>query len=265
MNQKNKYLRPPYEGVEADFSKAIKYYPSPDKKHSILTSHCWEYRMGANACLFHLVNEQNDIIEDFTPLTTNSRISWKKDSSKVAILVGEGKRGILIFYLNNGKFSFFKTNAFTFRFDEDNLVLFISDELITNLNSDKLMGGGITELPRVKYSKPDDILINPGELKLFNKENLADYYDIGEEDSFNIFPKEDGFWEFTGKLPENTIKGYNGRDFEIYQLEIFAKFGDAQSIEWLFEIKNMTNNQYSKWDKVSKYLGNREKNKNAYK
>ena len=257
----NKYLREPYLNVAGNFSHKVTNYPSPNGQHSIVVSHCWEYRMGANACLFHLIDENEEIIENFSPLTTNSRLSWSQDSSRLAILIGEQHRGILLYDLEHRNFSFVKSNCYTFKIENEKLVLFISENFINQLNSEKLIGGGVSELPRVKYLKPEDIQIDISTLETFTKADLSTYYQNGAENEINIYPVEKGFWEFKGDLPQDTIRGYNGRDFEIYQLELFAKYGDEQSIEWLFEIKVMTENKYSKWDKVSKYLGNRKREK----
>ncbi len=253
------YLRPPYLGINANFSNEVNLNTSPNKTHAIVISHCWTYKRGAKACLFHLVDNNENIIEDFTPLTTNAKLSWSEDNSMIAICVGEAHRGILIYHIEEKAFSFFKSNSYTFKFDNNQLKLYISDKFVEQLNSSQLLGGGESELPRVKYVRPDDITVDVRQLKKFNKSELENYFDVGEANPIYIDPLERGFWPFNGRLPQNTTQGYNGRDFEMYQLETFAKFGDSQSIEWLFEIKEKTKNEYSKWDKVSDYLGHRER------
>ena len=68
-----------------------------------------------------------------------------------------------------------------------------------------------------------------------------------------------GFNEFHGTLPQDTVTGYNGRAFEVYQLQAFAEYGDKISQYWLDEIKRKTNNNYNISHRVSDYIGQRRR------
>lgn len=259
MEVNQKYLREPFRNIKGDFQKELKIFPSPDKEKNIVISHCWEYRMGANVCLFHLTDNKMKIIEDFTPHTTYGKIKWAEDSNTVAITIGESQKGILIMHIELMEFSLVKTNCIDFEIEKGILKLIIPQDQIDLLNSDKLYGGGISELPRIKYIKPADITIEIASLIYYQKNQLKHIFELNKEEKINLAPINSGFWEFIGKLPQNTYDGFNGREFEVYQLEAFARFGDQQSMKWLDEIKSMTDKRYDIGWPVSYYLGKRER------
>jgi len=259
MKDHDKYFRQPFSNIQGDFRKDPKYYASPDGMKNIIISHCWEYRMGANACLFHLIDNDKNIIEDFTPFTTNGKVSWNEKSNICGISIGEKERGIIIMDTELHKFALIKTDCRDFKIENNTLMLFISQKEIDLLNRETLYSGGTTELPRVKFERPEDIYVELDSLKYFKKKELPNIYNLSSDEKIEHLPIQNGFWEFKGRVPTNTYDGFNNRDFEVYQLEAFAKYGDEQSIEWLNEIKAMKDRKFDRWAKVSYYLGYREK------
>lgn len=252
-------MRAPFDVVDGVFSEEIIVNHSPDQSMKLIISHCWNYKPGSNPGLFHLLDFSDNIIEHFTPHTTNGNVGWSKDSRFLALDIGENEKGILILDTMLMQVACIRTKCRDFKFHENEIVIFVSDKLMERLNSDKLIGGGITELPRIKYERPDEVRVQIDMLTFFPKNKAAEIYKLTETTKEIILdPIENGFWEFNGKLPQNTIDGYNNRDFEIYQLETFANFGDEQAIEWMNSIKAQ-NKPYKKFDKVSDYLGHQSR------
>jgi len=128
------------------------------------------------------------------------------------------------------------------------------DDFVEVLNSEKLIGGGITELPRIKYEKAKDIIIKLSDLPIIDKDELANVF-LTETEPHYFEPQRNGFWPFNGELPKTTATGYNGRSFEMYQLEVFAEYGDAVSKKWLDMIIEKTNGKYQLYKPVTEYLG----------
>jgi len=60
-------------------------------------------------------------------------------------------------------------------------------------------------------------------------------------------PIDNGWKIFKGTLPQTT-------DVQVWDLKVFADYGDKQSIEWLDEINQLT--EYPNlWVKTSDYIG----------
>ncbi|MBK7009799.1 MAG: hypothetical protein IPH36_14800 [Saprospiraceae bacterium] len=70
------------------------------------------------------------------------------------------------------------------------------------MNSDKLYGGGISELPRIKYIKPADVTIEIASLVYYQKNQLKHIFELNKEEKINLSPINSGFWEFSGKMPQ---------------------------------------------------------------
>jgi hypothetical protein len=253
-------IREPYRTFSGYVNENVKYFTSPNGLFHLVISHCWEYRMGSNACLFNLVSNEEKIIEDFIPHTTNGIVKWSEDSNFIACRIGDRYSGVLIMNLISHKFSFIQTRCNNFIFQNSSIVFNIPDRELDLYNTDKVVGGRKNELPRVKYGKPPDAVIQLSALVFQDKDKLAKINELPTEiGEIRLDPIEDGFWPFDGKFPSNTWDGFNGREFEVYQLEAFAKFGDAQSIKWLNEIKSMPDKKFNNGTRVSFYLGNRER------
>jgi len=123
-----------------------------------------------------------------------------------------------------------------------------------------LVGGGITELPYKRYHKPTDITFDLNILEFYPISDLQNILSLTTDDkNYSLGLVDGGYNEFKGKFPKDTISGYNGRAFEVYQLKDFADYGDEISKFWLEEIKRKTNNNYSLWNKVSQYIGHRRR------
>jgi len=72
---------------------------------------------------------------------------------------------------------------------------------------------------------------------------------------YRLEPIDGGFREFKGVYTQTTMDKYNTLQLEVYQLEAFAEYSDTQSQEWLEAMIKKTKGKYSKWEKVSNYLG----------
>lgn len=259
MTDSSRYLRPPFDVVDGVFNKEIQTHLSPDQSMKLVISHCWNYKPGSNPGLFHLLDFSDNIIEHFTPHTTNGHLNWTTDSRFLGIDIGENEKGILVFDTMLMQVALIPTKCRDFKIENESIVISISDKFMERINSDLLIGGGKTQLPRIKYKRPDDIQVSINSLQFYPKNKIAEIFKLTEKQEQVILdPIPNGFWEFNGQLPQNTVDGYNNRPFEMYQLETFSEYGDAQSTKWLEEIKAL-NKPYQKWDKVVDYLGVRER------
>ena len=254
-----RYLRAPFDVVDGVFSDEIITHLSPDQSMKLVISHCWNYKPGSNPGLFHLLDFSDNIIEHFTPHTTNGHVAWSADSRYLVLDIGENEKGLLVFDTMLMQVAMIPTKCRDFKVTENKVVISISEKFMERINSDLLIGGGTTQLPRIKYEKPVDIAVQISTLPFYPKNKISQLFKLTEKQKQIILdPIANGFWEFSGQLPQNTMDGYNNRNFEMYQLETFAAYGDPQSIKWLDEIKAM-NKPYEKWDKVVDYLGKRDR------
>ena len=255
MIDPKRYLRAPFDVVDGVFSNEIKTHVSPDQSMKLVISHSWNYKPGSNPGLFHLLDFSDNIIETFSPHTTNGHLQWTTDSRYLVLDIGENEKGLLVFDTMLMQVALIRTSCRDFKIENENIIISISDKFMERINSDLLIGGGKTQLPRVKYKCPNDVTIAISNLTFFPKNKIPAILQLTEKQTPIILdPIEDGFWEFNGTFPQNTIDGYNNRAFEMYQLETFAAYGDAQSIQWLQAIKAQ-NKPYQKWDKVVDFLG----------
>ena len=254
-------IREPYRTFSGVIWEEVRYHVSPNKKYVLVVSHCWEYRNGCNACLFHLLDDSGSIIEDFNPHTTQGIVRWSDDSHFLGIVTSHLiNRGVLIMDLVRHQFTFVRSRCNHFNFNDSTLIFTIPEREIELTNSDSLVGGGKSSLPRVKFLKPPDVIIQLSSLPFYSKNELANICEVKNDVlEINLEPIKDGFWPFHGRFPQNTWDSFNGREFEVYQLEAFAKYGDEQSIKWLNEIKSMSNKRYESGWPVSYYLGKRER------
>jgi len=239
---------------------------SPDQKYQVVFSHFHEIRMGVYECLFNLLDNNEKIIDRFEPLTaiSSNDCCWAENSACFSLAVRvEENYGYLFIHLPSLEFAFikiFNPYPLDISFDSDNFIITYNDEQVKAANTNKLFGGGSNTLPYKKYIKPNDLVFKLSDLQFFKRDKMKNLNSIIE--SYKEYKHElndGGFNEFKGVFPQDTITGYNGRSFEVYQLEAFAEYGDKVSKLWLDEIKNKTFGTYNKWNKVSDYISFRKR------
>jgi hypothetical protein len=262
----SKLLRPPLkdENVFWIDKETIQSVFSPDKKFNLVFSHSHEISMGSYECLFNLLDCQDNIVDNFEPLNAISSCDccWTNDSSYFALAIRFDKTyGYLFVHLPSLDFALikiFNPYPLDISFHNYEFIIGYNDLQIAAANSNRLVGGGATEIPYKKYFRPADIRFNVVDLKFYSRDRLKDIASITESD--NLYRHElidGGFNEFNGEFPQDTLSGCNGRAFEVYQLEAFAEYGDKISKLWIEEIQRKTNNTYNRWNKVSDYIGHR--------
>ena len=188
--------------------------------------------------LFTLLDDNDTIIEKFEPLTAISQrlCCWTSDSTHFAVAVGHFQSGFLIVRLPQLDFSFLKfANPYLdISFQKDKFVVGYNDEQVALTNSTQTFGGGVLEIPTKTMIKPDDLRFGLSDLNFYSRQQLNDFTNIIKSaKEYNLELIDGGYKEFKGIFPQNTKQVYNTRQFEIYQLEAFAEYGDKKSQEWL--------------------------------
>jgi hypothetical protein len=262
----SKLLRLPLkdENIFGVDKETIKSIISPNKEFKVVFSHFHEMRMGFYESLFSLLDSQDNTVDKFEPLKaiSNNYCCWSDDSKYFTLAIRfERTYGYFIVHLPSLDFALvkiFNPYPLDISFRNHAFVIAYNDRQICAANTNQLFGGGTTALPYKKYFKPTDLLFNLPDLKFNSRDRLQDIATITESDKeYRHDLIDGGFNEFNGSFPQDTISGYNGRAFEVYQLEAFAEYGDKISKFWIEEIQRKTNNKYNRWNKVSDYIGHR--------
>jgi len=226
---------------------------------SIIITHEWEFEKDSRTYIFHLIDNHSTIIESYEPFSTNGQIFWSPNGKQIVVGVDLPKDGYLIHDIQNNSFAWVKNTSMemlNIRIDEKEIIFEFPKDELDRFNGcyQKPFGRESNELPIIKYEYPKTSEFVLKDLKFYPREILKNISNLSENE-INLYPIKVGYLPFDGILPQNTYDGYNGRDFEVYQLEEFADYGDPQSIEWLNQIKNKVGSDYNKWAKVSEYLG----------
>ena len=256
----SKFLRQPIKDTTWVDMQHVDYIVSPDKKFKIAFSHFQEIRMSTYEGLFTLLDDKDTIIEKFELLTAiNEKLCcWTNDSTYFAVATGHSPSGYLIVKLPELDFAFIKiVNPYLdIAFKKDKFLVGYSDRQVAVTNSTQTYSGGVLEIPNKKMIKPKDLMFGLGELIFYQQKQLGNVTELIKSDKeYNLQLIDGGYNEFKGIFPQNTKQVYNTRQFEIYQLEAFADYGDKKSQEWLEMIKQKTGDNYNRWTKVSDYIG----------
>jgi hypothetical protein len=257
----SKLLRKPFLVKRWDQSEEVTFVPSPDKKYKIAFSHFVEERMGSYRGLFSLLDESDNIIDGFEPVTTftDKMCYWNSDSNIFVLPTADFNYGYLLVKVADLSISFLKlANPYPtiLHFKNDVLVVSYDEYQLSLRNSIQTFGGGPLEIPSKVYLKPPDIEIPLKELTFFSRKKLGKLEELTKSArEFRLDPIDGRFREFKGVFPQSTKQVYNTRQLEVYQLEAFAEYGDEQSAKWLNAIKDKTVDKYNKWEKVANYLG----------
>lgn len=261
----SKLFRKPLTDSKWDDPGEISLVYSPDKKYKIAFSHFFETRMNSYEGLFNLLDKGDNIIDGFEPLTTFSsqKCCWNEVSNIFSVAIVDFGYGYLFTKIPDLEVSFMRiANPYPLNiyFTNHAFVISYDDYQLSLKNSTATFGGGPLEIPSKIYLKPKDIEIPSGEIFFYPREKLQDFGELTQsQNKYHLDPIDGGFREFSGIFPENTKQVYNTRQLEVYQLEAFAEYGDAQAQEWLNAIKEKTKGNYSKWEKVADYIGSQKR------
>jgi hypothetical protein len=233
--------------------------------------------MGSYICCFTLLDDKDNIIDNFEPITgiSSGLSKWSDDSNYFIVAVDGAVKGYstlwgyLIIKFPERTFSFIKISnpyPLELQFRNENVIISYEEKQVVLSNSAQTIGDGISQTPKRKYLKPDDLSFNLNDLKFYPRENLGNLETYFQnETNYDLKLIADGFFEFKGTLPQNTEHLYHNKPISVYQLKEFADYGDEVAKEWLEEIKQKTNNNYNHWYKVSYYIGYQKRPTNLKK
>jgi len=257
----SKLFRKPLTDQKWNDPGNVTIVPSPDGQYKIIFSHFFEVRMTLYHGLFNLLDSRNNILDRFEPLVAygSQNCCWNDTSTLVALGIASYGYGYLFMQLPEKKVAFVKVPdpfPLNISLTETALILSYDEYSLSMKNSTQTFGGGPLEIPTKYYLKPKDIEIQLGSVRFFPRFELNNLEVLTKNDmEYRLDPIDGGFREFKGVFPETTKDVYNTRQLEVYQLEAFAEYGDKQSQEWLEAIRAKTKGKFSKWEKVSNYLG----------
>ena len=260
MEELERFKREPFNQKAIPQNWSPQIHTSKQGEFKILLTFPQSYNKDSEGFIFHLMKGE-EIVEDYTPHLSSGHIHWTPDDKYVIVQIGTGPFGYLIHDISKHRFCLikFKTpHRLNVIYTGLSIVFKFPEHKSEKYNSDYQ---GITrnELPIKHYQQPPDLEFQLDELTFSSKTQLSDIFYYSNA-LYSLKPIHDGYLEFTGRLPQDTVQGYNGQDFKLYQLKHFGDFGDLQSKLWYDEnlAKHGPNlNLYNQ--KVSDFLGYRER------
>ena len=250
----NKLFRSPFGGRAEIHYGETRYLDSPNEKFYLTFSHYREPHMGLGICLFNLINKRNKIVEKFEPLVafgTGEDSHWSENSKlfSTKFMTRLVYGGYFIYNIEEKKFAIIRVeNMWVLKSQLANIFFEIEyrdDQIPDRRETEKY--------PTKIFLKPENIKVKLDELIWYQIDEINNFehiYNSKQVISLNPIDKEFRF--FDGEFPLST-------DRIIWEIEKFAEYGDEQSEIWLNEINELTNGDYDKWQKASKYIGQQER------
>lgn len=253
-------------GPTEQCSSGIVVVPSPDRSHAVVFSHGWEMSMMNFSYHFTLLDRTLAVVEGFERLRAiHTSCKWSSDSAIFAV-AGAPWGGLLLWNLSRKSFAVVRTSGRQFVFDfkgASHLSIRPDPEQLRAMNCDSVFGGGKSESPVERFKAPAKSLLEISKLRWFPRGKLASLEKIAKAAAvLDMDFVRDGFFPFKGKFPASTTATINTRRFEVFQLELFAEYGDQQAQAWLRDVKKKVrpaNWAQARWTPVAKYLGARKR------
>ena len=253
----NKLFRKPFSEVEKQlYFGEPKYLDSPNKKCYLTFSHFAEPRMGVTISLFNLVNSDNEIIEMFEPLVALGNgydAKWSENSNYFVTPLITYNDNYFIYNIERKEFAIVPVeNAWILNCKISNTHFEIEYEEDQIPDREEQEG-----YPTKKYIKPENFTIELKQLNWHNIERTNDFESIYKaEKVVKMNPVDKGYRKYIGEFPQSTER-------TVWDIERFAEYGDEISAKWMDEIKTKTSNDYYQWEKASKYIGLKKRDKTA--
>jgi len=258
-------------GKESWIYEEPRFYPAPDGRLCLVTSHFREWRMGWYEGLFSLIGRDGGVIEAFEPLTASGdggNVQWGADSGYCVVPLADYITFLVLDLAKpqDKKFALLKVKSWggcRLGFDGSRALVVSCEGSAEEETRDRRAGTGeiIEDVPskRHVFPEPKKIPIRDLLWNAFGK--LAQWRDLAKQlPELDMMRREAGFFEYRGKYPESTVEmTESGRQLEAHALELFAEYGDKQSIDWYLELFEKTKGRYGSCDVVEKYLGERRR------
>lgn len=172
--------------------------------------------------------------------------SWSDNSNFFSLAIGNPFDCFLIIGIKMNQFSvipFLNVWNLKARCYNDKIEIEFSDDQIPErIEHDKY--------PTKQFTKPDNLIFPFDKLNWFAIDRLMDLKKIENEvEKLDLKPVDNGWRKFKGILPQTT-------DVQVWNLKVFADYGDKQSIEWLNELNQLTDDP-NLWVKTSDYIGHK--------
>lgn len=261
-------IRPPYSHEKLPggwIDEKPRFYPAPNRKLCLVTSHFIEWRMGWTSCLFNLIDLNGKTLETFKPLLASDiRPLWNADG-RYCILRLWDYRTVLIVDLKSLKekqFSLFKIKTSDYcdlHFDEEN-TLFLSCDVskAQDALNQKVEKGELTPaIPLRRHIFPEERKIVLRDLDWYAFDCLAQWEKKCKKiPEYDMQKKEAGFYTFRGRYPESTVERIVAHfQLRMEDLQLFAEYGEKQCIDWYLQAFKKSRGYHAPYDVVEKFIG----------
>jgi hypothetical protein len=250
-------LRPPVREGQY-FEDRLAEIPAPDGRFAVVTSHDWEPENGWWLCLFTLMDTKGSIVNRFEPLAgVPGKCLWSLDSRYFMIAAFANGYFYFIYDVTTERFALIRiANPYPLAatFQSGHIVVAVEEEELKNANVG--WDEEVQEVPLERYSASSPLAFRIQNLEFHSRsEQTKVPRMLASLREHNLEIYRDGLWPFHGQGPKATNQEFYGRQMEIFHLELFAEYGDETAKRWLAEVQRRSKGKYSKWDQVTKYLG----------
>lgn len=223
---------------------------SPDNNQKLHFYDSIEPRMGMTISNFSLTNLLTKEKVKFPGIWTlgykGHSTSWSDNSNFFSLAIGSPFDCFLIVDTKTKQFSviaFLNVWNLEAKCHNDKLEIEFSDDPIPERTEHD-------KYPTKHYTKPDNLRFPFDNLNWFPIDRLKDFKKIENEvEQLELKPIDNGWRTFKGTFPKTT-------DVQVWDLKVFADYGDKQSIEWLNELNQLTDDP-NLWIKTSDYIGHK--------
>lgn len=252
-------------GSAENCDQSVEITPAPDKSHAIVFSHGWEMTMMNWAYHCTLLNQALAPVEAFElPSCPKTSCAWSQDSAVFAVLTSADGYCLLLGDVKRQAFTLIPVSypQFLFNFEASSRLLIKCDpEQCRAINSEAVLEGDKAAYPVRRFKSIPDTPIALSGLEWLPVAQITRIASIKQSPVLDTGFTPDGFFPFTGKFPASTTEVLNGRQMEVFHLELFAEYGDRQAQQWLAAIKEKKGGNPQGWgairySRVSKHLGN---------
>ena len=213
------------------------------------------------AVLVYLLDTTGAIVNRFEPLAgVPGRCLWSPDSRYFVIAAFANGYCYFVYDATTERFALIRiANPYPLAatFQSGQIVVAVEEEevKIANVGWDE----EVQEVPLERYTAPAPLSFRIRNLEFHSRTEQRQVPQmLASLKEHHLEIHRDGLWPFHGQGPKATNQEFYGRQMEVFHLELFAEYGDETAKKWLADVQRKSKGTYSKWDRVTKYLGEQQ-------